>query len=95
MRRDVFTADHQAFREVVRDFLAKEVVPHFPEWEKLGHVPRDVFAALGSLGLVGTAIPEEFGGGGQQAAHLADLHLRPRRNADERRKRKEIGRAHV
>jgi acyl-CoA dehydrogenase len=66
VRRDVFTADHQTFREVVRDFLAKEVVPHFPEWEQLGHVPREVFAALGSLGLVGTAIPEEYGGGGQE-----------------------------
>jgi acyl-CoA dehydrogenase len=66
VRRDVFTADHQAFREVVRDFLAKDVVPHFPDWEKLGHVPREVFAALGSLGLVGTAIPEDYGGGGQE-----------------------------
>ncbi|MCW2578520.1 MAG: acyl-CoA dehydrogenase domain protein [Blastococcus sp.] len=66
MRRDVFTADHQAYREVVRDFLAKEVVPHFADWEKLGHIPRHVFAALGSLGLIGTAIPEEHGGGGQE-----------------------------
>ena len=65
MRRDVFTTDHQAFREVVRDFLAKEIVPHFADWEKLGHVPREVFSALGSLGLVGTAIPEEYGGGGE------------------------------
>jgi acyl-CoA dehydrogenase len=66
VRRDVFTADHQAYREVVRDFLAKEVVPHFADWEKLGHIPRHVFAALGSLGLIGTAIPEEHGGGGQE-----------------------------
>jgi acyl-CoA dehydrogenase len=45
VRRDVFTADHEAFREVVRDFLAKEVVPHFPEWEKAGHLPRQAAPA--------------------------------------------------
>jgi acyl-CoA dehydrogenase len=64
MRRHVFTADHEAFREVVRDFTAKEVVPHYEAWEKAGHLPRDVFAKLGDLGLIGTAIPEEHGGGG-------------------------------
>ncbi|HEY0560641.1 MAG TPA: acyl-CoA dehydrogenase family protein [Frankiaceae bacterium] len=66
MRRDVFTADHEAFREVVRDFVAKEVVPHFPGWEKDGRLPRELFAQLGELGLLGTAIPEEYGGGGQE-----------------------------
>ena len=65
MRRDVFTADHEAFRAVVRDFLAKEIVPHFADWEKDGHLPREVFEKLGDLGLIGTAIPEELGGGGQ------------------------------
>jgi acyl-CoA dehydrogenase len=65
MRREVFTTDHEAFREVVRDFLAKEVVPHFSEWEKDGRLPREVFEKLGDLGLIGTAIPEEYGGGGQ------------------------------
>src|SRR6201996_4048280 len=65
MRRDVFTPDHEAFREVVRDFLAKEIVPYVGEWEKAGHLPRDVFGKLGDLGLISTAIPEQYGGGGQ------------------------------
>ena len=34
MRRDLFTSDHEAFRELARDFVEKEVVPHYPEWEK-------------------------------------------------------------
>ncbi|WP_181801387.1 acyl-CoA dehydrogenase family protein [Streptomyces shenzhenensis] len=65
MRRDVFTADHEAFRELVRDVVAKEVVPHYAEWEKAGRLPRAFFERLGSLGLLGMAIPEEYGGGGQ------------------------------
>jgi len=65
VRRDVFTADHEAFRELVRDVVAKEVVPHYAEWEKAGRLPRSFFERLGSLGLLGVAVPEEYGGGGQ------------------------------
>ncbi|MEH0580641.1 acyl-CoA dehydrogenase family protein [Streptomyces sp. B21-108] len=65
MRRDVFTADHEAFRELVREVVAKEVVPHYAEWEKAGRLPRSFFERLGSLGLLGMAVPEEYGGGGQ------------------------------
>jgi acyl-CoA dehydrogenase len=64
MRRDLFTPDHEAFRELARDFIAKEVVPHYSDWEKAGQLPREVFDKLGSLGLLGVAIPEEYGGGG-------------------------------
>ncbi|MFD8810493.1 acyl-CoA dehydrogenase family protein [Streptomyces sp. NPDC059627] len=65
MRRDVFTDDHEAFRGLVREVVAKEVVPHYAEWEKAGRIPRGFFATLGSLGLLGMAIPERYGGGGQ------------------------------
>ena len=33
MRRDLFTEDHEAFRELARDFVEKEVVPAYPEGE--------------------------------------------------------------
>lgn len=65
MRRDLFTEDHEAFRELARDFVEKEVVPHYPDWEKGGRMPRPVFEQMGSLGILGVAIPEEYGGGGQ------------------------------
>jgi len=64
MRRDLFTDDHEAFRQLARDFVEKEVVPHYPEWEKGGRMPRDVFKQLGALGMLGMAIPEEYGGAG-------------------------------
>ncbi|WP_329320950.1 acyl-CoA dehydrogenase family protein [Streptomyces sp. NBC_01262] len=64
MRRDVFTADHEDFRQLVRTFVAKEVVPHYASWEEAGRLPREVFEKLGSLGLLGMAVPEEYGGAG-------------------------------
>ena len=64
MRRFVFTPEHEAFRDLVRHFVAKEVVPHHASWEEAGRLPRDVFEKLGSLGVLGMAIPEEYGGSG-------------------------------
>ncbi|MGW0040190.1 acyl-CoA dehydrogenase family protein [Rhodococcus sp. NPDC003348] len=64
MRRDVFTEDHEAFRKLARDFIEKYVVPDYPAWEKAGRMPREIFRKLGSLGMLGMAIPEEYGGAG-------------------------------
>jgi acyl-CoA dehydrogenase len=66
MRRTVFDDDHEAFRATVRDFLAREVVPVYPEWEKAGAPPRDFYRLLGELGILGLQVPEEYGGGGQR-----------------------------
>ncbi|MEU1311808.1 acyl-CoA dehydrogenase family protein [Streptomyces cinnamoneus] len=64
MKRQIFGADHEAFRRTVRTFLDKEVVPHHERWEQDGIVPRDVWLAAGRQGLLGLAVPEEYGGGG-------------------------------
>jgi acyl-CoA dehydrogenase len=65
MRRDLFTEDHEAFRQLAKDFIAHEVVPDYPLWEKAGRMPRTAFEKLGNLGMMGMAIPEEYGGSGQ------------------------------
>ncbi|WP_405483452.1 acyl-CoA dehydrogenase family protein [Streptomyces sp. NBC_00009] len=62
-----YTEEHESFREVAREFLTKKVVPHFPEWEEAGLVPREFFLELGELGVPGLQIPEEYGGGGAQS----------------------------
>lgn len=62
--RDLFDDDHDAFRDTVRRFLAAEVAPHLDGWRTAGRVPQDLFAAAGENGLLGTAAPEELGGGG-------------------------------
>ncbi|MEU0984624.1 acyl-CoA dehydrogenase family protein [Streptomyces griseus] len=64
MKRDLYTADHEAFRTVVRDFVAKEVTPHFAGWEAARRTPRALFHKLGELGVMGFDIPEEYGGPG-------------------------------
>jgi alkylation response protein AidB-like acyl-CoA dehydrogenase len=64
MRRRLFEAEHEAFRESVRTFLAKEVTPRLEVWDAEGIVPRELFTTAGAAGFLGMAIPEEFGGGG-------------------------------
>ena len=64
MRRTVFNEDHEAFRETIRDFIANEVVPVYPEWEQAGYPPRDFYLRLGELGIFGIEVPEEHGGAG-------------------------------
>ncbi|MEU7941451.1 acyl-CoA dehydrogenase family protein [Microbispora bryophytorum] len=64
MRRDLFDEEHDLFRETVREFMAREVVPHHAQWEKDGIVPREVWKKAGELGMFGFSVPEEHGGSG-------------------------------
>jgi long-chain-acyl-CoA dehydrogenase len=64
MERQLFDADHDAFRKTVRAFCDKWVVPHHEEWEAAGIVPRELWTAAGEQGLLGFMMPEEYGGGG-------------------------------
>lgn len=64
MQRQIFTEEHDAFRETVRTFLSKEVLPHYEQWERDGIVSREAWLAAGRQGLLGLAVPEEYGGGG-------------------------------
>jgi alkylation response protein AidB-like acyl-CoA dehydrogenase len=63
MRRVLFEPEHEAFRDSARSFIAKEVTPHYPEWDRAGIVPRELFARAGALGLF-AAVGEQFGGAG-------------------------------
>ena len=56
MRRVLFEPEHEAFRDSARIFIAKEVTPHYPEWDRAGIVPRELFALAGALGLF-AAVP--------------------------------------
>ena len=62
--REIFDAEHEAFRRTARTFFEKEVVPFHDEWEKAGIVPRDVWTKAGEAGLLCFDVPEEYGGPG-------------------------------
>jgi alkylation response protein AidB-like acyl-CoA dehydrogenase len=64
VRRDIFSTEHDDFRELVRAFIAKELAPHRDQWERDGVVSREAWLAAGRAGLLGIEIDEKYGGGG-------------------------------
>ena len=52
------------FRRTVRDFVVREIIPFYPDWEAAGQVPRALYRRLGDIGVIGINVPVEFGGGG-------------------------------
>ena len=64
MQRDIFTSDHEAFRDMVRSFIAKEIEPYHEQWERDGVVSRELWLAAGRAGLLGIDVDERYGGGG-------------------------------
>jgi len=64
VKRNLYEADHEAFRESFRKFVAQEIAPNDEAWNHAGIVPREVFAKAGANGFLGMDVPEEYGGGG-------------------------------
>jgi alkylation response protein AidB-like acyl-CoA dehydrogenase len=64
VKRTIFDEEHDLFRDSFRQFVAKEIVPNHPEWERAGIVPRELFAAAGALGFLGIEVPAAYGGSG-------------------------------
>jgi alkylation response protein AidB-like acyl-CoA dehydrogenase len=62
VRRTVFNERHEAFRLLVREFLADEVVPRYPGWEKAGRPPREFWRGAACVGILGIGVPEAYGG---------------------------------
>ena len=62
IERTLFSEEHHMFRETVRKFVEKEIVPFHAQWEKDGQVPRDLWLKAGAQGLLCCTVPEEYGG---------------------------------
>ena len=56
-------------RTTARRFFATEVAPHYAEWEKQGHVDREVWRKAGAIGLLCSMLGEENGGLGGNIRH--------------------------
>ena len=63
MQRTIFEPEHELFRQSVRAFIDKEIVPHFLDWENAGIVDRELFRKAGDAGFLAMDAPEAYGGG--------------------------------
>lgn len=64
MRRLIFEAEHETFRDAVRKFIKAEVAPHAERWREQGYVDREAFAKAGANGYLLMWAAEEYGGAG-------------------------------
>ena len=62
IERDIFTQEHEMFRQSVRKFVEKEIVPYHAQWEHDGIVPRELWLKAGAQGMLCCTVPEEYGG---------------------------------
>jgi acyl-CoA dehydrogenase len=62
MKRKIFTAEHELFRETVRKFIDREVLPSYERWQREHQVPREVWLRAGQEGLLCPTAEPEYGG---------------------------------
>jgi len=56
------TSEERQIRDVVREFVRKEILPHIGEWWLKGEFPTHLIGVFGEMGLLGITTPEEYGG---------------------------------
>lgn len=56
------TAEHDAFRDVIERFVAREIEPFAGEWDEAGEFPRALYRKAGEVGLLQLGFPEDCGG---------------------------------
>lgn len=57
-----YTEEHAIFRQSIRKFFEREVIPYVDQWEEDGIVPRAVWKRMGEEGFLAMSVPEEYGG---------------------------------
>ncbi len=58
------TEEQEMIRKMVRDFAEKELAPMAQENDEKASYPKEIARKLGELGIMGMAIPPEYGGAG-------------------------------
>jgi len=71
MQRDLFSPEHELFRDAVRRFLAGEVAPRIEQWEARGTFDHDLFTKAGRAGLLCPTVSESYGGPGADLLYSA------------------------
>jgi alkylation response protein AidB-like acyl-CoA dehydrogenase len=65
VRRTLYGPDHEAYRETVKEFLAREVVPYQHDWDRAHRIDRDVFAHAAKAGIYALEVDGRYGGAGE------------------------------
>jgi alkylation response protein AidB-like acyl-CoA dehydrogenase len=66
MKRDIYDEDHEAFRESVRTWIERSVLPNTDKYIADKALPREFWLEAGAQGFLGLSIPEEYGGAGAE-----------------------------
>jgi alkylation response protein AidB-like acyl-CoA dehydrogenase len=56
--------EQREIQGLAREFARERIEPFAAQWDREHAFPRDVFSQLAELGLMGTCVPEEYGGAG-------------------------------
>ncbi|PCJ87570.1 MAG: acyl-CoA dehydrogenase [Flavobacteriales bacterium] len=71
--RTIYTEEHELFRQAVKDFYQKEIVPYHDQWEEDKQISREAWEKAGQMGFLCTGMPEEYGGAGLDFRYSAIL----------------------
>jgi acyl-CoA dehydrogenase len=58
----MFKEEHKIFRQGLRDFLDREVMPNIDQWEEEQRMPKDLWPKFGEMGYFGLNYSEKYGG---------------------------------
>ena len=58
------TQEQVILRDTVRDFCAREIIPHGRKWDEEERFPHEIVPKMAELGLWGVRVPEKYGGAG-------------------------------
>ena len=64
MSRNIYSEEHEIFRDAFRKYVRNEVAPYLEEWEEKGEVPREAWQGLGEQGFLCPWLEEQYGGSG-------------------------------
>src|SRR5579863_4465212 len=65
------TEEQRMIRDTAREFAAREIAPKAAELDKSGRWPSEILSQMADLGLLGVAIPQEYGGAGMDIVSYA------------------------
>ncbi len=65
------TEEQRQVRDLCREFAQQELKPNARRWDEEHHFPREAVRKLAELGLMGMAVPPEWGGAGMDSVAYA------------------------